>query len=698
MLQQYVSACLQPHPSPPNWSPAASAMLTAAVLKHRSDTAAASTLLQVLGTVAKGNRTASMDVALLLLRMVSKYKDPRVLLHLLRALANTDGEPACRPKAHALLAALQASSSALPQLWALRLALLSHAALRANGSWAALRDALHTVPLPGEPLPGVPANALRLVDGTRGEGGGLLRLVRARCLRDLCNSDPDAAVEVIDAIQVGAFVATAQRVADEHVYFLSEQTQGATHCGHTRSIQARSTAVPSVSDDQHTHQLSIAIQDCVLDRCPAVAALGVQCLVSLCRADALDAYLALRVVLPSLPTMPAHPLLAVAWVALLGCGGMDADAYPEEATAVLRLLWEGTAHADANVRRAAWQGIGSFPVDAVDAVLTADDAVGDGAASPAAQLVERCVQQRQGPVLEAAAAVLGARVAHETATASGRRAVAARLRQQPASSGDGASVRHALLHRVPTALRRAQGTWLALLVVGAHQSLEQLGGGVSAALRGEPGLQDATAWGVGMAAWHAAMTRCEACGNVPVSWCCCYRVLEEWLSKPNDCCSKQHCTRLGAAVRAAQQAGVSDAAIKAALGCEGQASLHMGLQSRLCTAAAAAATPARRAAAWMAAAAWAAQLEPSQAEAVAATVQALLVRAGVSHGHIVCASCVHHLNRLRWLSGMTSLLRMPVDGLLHTSLHTTPTPTYGDHCTPATTRGAIVHRARSWRP
>lgn len=75
----------------------------------------------------------------------------------------------------------------------------------------------------------------------------------------------------------------------------------------------------------------------------------------------------------------------------------------------------------------------------------------------------------------------------------------------------------------------------------------------------------------------------------------------------------------------AQQAGASESAINAALGCEGGGAPATALQSRLCTAAVHAATPAKRSAAWMAAAAWASACDTPHGEARQATVHALLV-------------------------------------------------------------------------
>ncbi len=175
-------------------------------------------------------------------------------------------------------------------------------------------------------------------------------------------------------------------------------------------------------------------QDCIHDPNPGIQSLGLTCITTLCRADVLDCYLALRVLAPLFPTMPTHPLVARAWVALLGCGGMDAAAYPEEAAVVLRMLWAATRHTDGGVRAGAWQGVGGFPHEAVDAVLMFGGGQHDGQHDiggepstdqgvdyaehehPGVVLVNALVNERDPHVCKCAAQVLGARISYETAT------------------------------------------------------------------------------------------------------------------------------------------------------------------------------------------------------------------------------------------------------------------------------------------
>ena len=77
---------------------------------------------------------------------------------------------------------------------------------------------------------------------------------------------------------------------------------------------------------------------------PAAAALALEAVASLCEADALDFYAALKVVVtrPHLAARPAHPLVASRWVALMGGGGLDAEARPEAAAAAVAAAFAAT--------------------------------------------------------------------------------------------------------------------------------------------------------------------------------------------------------------------------------------------------------------------------------------------------------------------------------------------------------------------
>lgn len=87
------------------------------------------------------------------------------------------------------------------------------------------------------------------------------------------------------------------------------------------------------------------LQDAIRDSSPAVCALGLQSLRSLCCADVLDFYKAWKVVHKFHPSLPAHPLPAAAWVGLMQAGALDAEVYPERATAAVAALWTATKHA-----------------------------------------------------------------------------------------------------------------------------------------------------------------------------------------------------------------------------------------------------------------------------------------------------------------------------------------------------------------
>lgn len=45
------------------------------------------------------------------------------------------------------------------------------------------------------------------------------------------------------------------------------------------------------------------------------------------------------------PRLPAGPLAAAEWVAMLGAGSLDAEVVPQQAASVIELLWAATQHA-----------------------------------------------------------------------------------------------------------------------------------------------------------------------------------------------------------------------------------------------------------------------------------------------------------------------------------------------------------------
>lgn len=104
------------------------------------------------------------------------------------------------------------------------------------------------------------------------------------------------------------------------------------------------------SDDTDAHaclqerDVKSSVWDCgqemLADESEAVASVALDCIRLLCEADTLDFYGAWPVVVSALPG-PQRGRLQVArrWVGLLACGALDAKAAPDQAHAVLELLW-----------------------------------------------------------------------------------------------------------------------------------------------------------------------------------------------------------------------------------------------------------------------------------------------------------------------------------------------------------------------
>ncbi|PRW05754.1 RST1 isoform X1 [Chlorella sorokiniana] len=143
-----------------------------------------------------------------------------------------------------------------------------------------------------------------------GQSPGLaLRVARAECLRDICSSDPDKAVELVGLVQ-----------------------------------------------------------ECLADESPAVAALGLDCVAMLCEADVLEFYAAWRVVHRELPRLPEHPAAAAAWVRLLGGGGLDAAVQPDAAAAIVDALWLAATHEAAQVRCQAYASLAAFSFEKMEGI------------------------------------------------------------------------------------------------------------------------------------------------------------------------------------------------------------------------------------------------------------------------------------------------------------------------------------------
>lgn len=120
------------------------------------------------------------------------------------------------------------------------------------------------------------------------------------------------------------------------------------------------------------------MQECLSDDAPAVQAAGMDCVALLCEADLLEFYAAWRVVQAVQPSLPEHPLPAVAWVSmplvangaswrvrspppcstlappclqvrLLGSAALDAAVQPEPAAAIVDALWLAAASEEPQV-------------------------------------------------------------------------------------------------------------------------------------------------------------------------------------------------------------------------------------------------------------------------------------------------------------------------------------------------------------
>ena len=131
-----------------------------------------------------------------------------------------------------------------------------------------------------------------------------------------------------------------------------------------------------------------ALQDCLTDPCPAVAALAVQAIATLTHQDALDFYSAWGVLAQLLPpqqviaaagtssstsngsgtdTPEATALLAAELLDFCSCSVLDTRVYPDRATAILQLLWAvALQHNHPLVRAAALRSLAAYPLDLLD--------------------------------------------------------------------------------------------------------------------------------------------------------------------------------------------------------------------------------------------------------------------------------------------------------------------------------------------
>ncbi|XP_010555953.1 PREDICTED: protein RST1 [Tarenaya hassleriana] len=86
--------------------------------------------------------------------------------------------------------------------------------------------------------------------------------------------------------------------------------------------------------------LILSVQASIESQDSAVRALGFQSLSHLCEADVIDFYTAWGVIEKHAQSITMNPSLAHSLCVLLGWGAMDAEAYPEDAEKVLKILWE----------------------------------------------------------------------------------------------------------------------------------------------------------------------------------------------------------------------------------------------------------------------------------------------------------------------------------------------------------------------
>ncbi|GAV70241.1 DUF3730 domain-containing protein [Cephalotus follicularis] len=85
--------------------------------------------------------------------------------------------------------------------------------------------------------------------------------------------------------------------------------------------------------------LILSVSSCVESQDPIIQALGFQSLAHLCEADVIDFYTAWDVIAKHVLDYSVDPVLAQSVCLLLRWGAMDAEAYPEAARNVLKILW-----------------------------------------------------------------------------------------------------------------------------------------------------------------------------------------------------------------------------------------------------------------------------------------------------------------------------------------------------------------------
>lgn len=113
----------------------------------------------------------------------------------------------------------------------------------------------------------------------------------------------------------------------------------------------------------------LSVEACIESTDAIIQALGIQSLALLCEADVIDFYTAWGVIAKYVLNYSGDPVVANSICLLLRWGAMDAEAYPENATSVLQILWEvatstNPSHGSlwTNARESAFEALNQYEV------------------------------------------------------------------------------------------------------------------------------------------------------------------------------------------------------------------------------------------------------------------------------------------------------------------------------------------------
>ncbi|CAH1420627.1 unnamed protein product [Lactuca virosa] len=113
----------------------------------------------------------------------------------------------------------------------------------------------------------------------------------------------------------------------------------------------------------------LSVEACIESTDAMIQALGIQSLALLCEADVIDFYTAWGVVKKYVLSYLNDPVVANSICLLLRWGAMDAEAYPENATSVLQILWEVATSRNpsqgslwTNARESAFEALSQYEV------------------------------------------------------------------------------------------------------------------------------------------------------------------------------------------------------------------------------------------------------------------------------------------------------------------------------------------------